>query len=172
MNNPSVDPTTLSLADLRELRSQQQAAEDAISYVRRLVQARLDLVSAEQKRRNNGNDRTVSDDLPAILGRHLNSGPARPPRPTVEFDSDWVIAEVDGGARWARRAAIEMATQDGRQIVGHGAVVAVVASLLLGRNEVEPGLHQPTYIADGVFGGLLLRTQFAKVGERECGWVN
>jgi hypothetical protein len=95
MNNPSVDPTTLSLADLRELRSQQQAAEDAISYVRRLVQARLDLVSAEQKRRNNGNDRTVSDDLPAILGRHLNSGPARPPRPTVDLSDHPIAVELD-----------------------------------------------------------------------------
>jgi hypothetical protein len=93
MNNPSVDPTTLSLADLRELRSQQQAAEDAISYVRRLVQARLDLVSAEQKRRNNGNDRTVSDDLPAILGR--NSGPARPPRPTVDLSDHPIAVELD-----------------------------------------------------------------------------
>ena len=95
MNNPSVDPTTLSLADLRELRSQQQAAEDAISYVRRLVQARLDLVSAEQKRRDNGNDRTVSDDLPAILGRHLNSGPARPPRPTVDLSDHPIAVELD-----------------------------------------------------------------------------
>jgi hypothetical protein len=95
MNNPSVDPTTLSLADLRELRSQQQAAEDAISYVRRLVQARLDLVSAEQKRRNSGNDRTVSDDLPAILGRHLNSGPARPPRPTVDLSDHPIAVELD-----------------------------------------------------------------------------
>jgi hypothetical protein len=95
MNNPSVDPTTLSLADLRELRSQQQAAEDAISYVRRLVQARLDLVSAEQKRRNNGEDRTVSDDLPAILGRHLNSGPARPPRPTVDLSDHPIAVELD-----------------------------------------------------------------------------
>jgi hypothetical protein len=90
-----VDPASLSLDDLRTLRAQRQADDDVISYVRRLVQGRLDLVLAEQKRRQSGNDRSVSEDLPAILGRHLNSGPARPPRPTDDASDHPLAIELE-----------------------------------------------------------------------------
>jgi hypothetical protein len=90
-----VDPASLSLDDLRALRAQRQADDDVISYVRRLVQGRLDLVLAEQKRRQSGNDRSVSEDLPAILGRHRNSGPARPPRPTDDASDHPLAIELE-----------------------------------------------------------------------------
>jgi len=95
MSSPTVDPGELTLAELRALRARRQADDDAISYVRRLVQGRLDLVLAEQKRRLSGDDRNVSEDLPAILGRHLNSGPARPPRPTNDASDHPLAIELD-----------------------------------------------------------------------------
>ena len=95
MDSPTVDPSALSLVELRAMRSALQADDDAISYVRRLVQARLDLVLAEQNRRVSGDSRDVSEDLPAILGRHLTGGPARPPRPTEDASEHPLAIELD-----------------------------------------------------------------------------
>ena len=95
MDSPTVDPSALSLAELRAMRAALQADDDAISYVRRLVQARLDLVLAEQNRRVSGDSRDVSEDLPAILGRHLTGGPARPPRPTQDASEHPLAIELD-----------------------------------------------------------------------------
>ncbi len=95
MSTPIVDPASLSLDELRAQRALRQADDDAISYVRRLVQGRLDLVLAEQRRRVSGTDRSVSEDLPAILGRHLNSGPARPPRPTDDASDHPLAMELE-----------------------------------------------------------------------------
>ena len=46
----TTDPQSLSLPALRSLRTELQQLDDAISYVRRLAQARLDLARAEMKR--------------------------------------------------------------------------------------------------------------------------
>ncbi|MSX16388.1 MAG: hypothetical protein F2805_08715, partial [Actinobacteria bacterium] len=43
---PSGDPAALSLPDLRTERDAQRKHEDAVSFVRRLAQGRLDLVTA------------------------------------------------------------------------------------------------------------------------------
>ena len=87
------DPRSLSLPDLRALRTELQQLDDAISYVRRLAQARLDLARAEMKRRSGGSDAAeLSDELPAILGAQLTGGQARPPRPADDF-SDHPLAQ-------------------------------------------------------------------------------
>lgn len=87
MNTAEIDPRSLPLAELRSLRAELQGQDDAVSYVRRLVQARLDLVRAEMRRRaNTGQDpRNITGELPVILGTHLTGGPARPPRPADDF---------------------------------------------------------------------------------------
>jgi electron transfer flavoprotein alpha/beta subunit len=82
-----VDPRQLSLAELRALRAKLQNDDDAVSYVRRLAQARLDLVQAEKRRRLDGGSESLSDDLPAILSTHLTGGAPRPPRPAADFSS-------------------------------------------------------------------------------------
>lgn len=94
----TIDPAELSLDALRALRSQLQHDDDALSYVRRLVQARLDLVTAERSRRVSGEEMNVAHDLPAILGQHLTSsggGPARPPRPTEDASEHPLAIELD-----------------------------------------------------------------------------
>lgn len=82
-----VDPRQLSLVELRALRAKLQNEDDAVSYVRRLAQARLDLVEAEKRRRQEGDGESLSVDLPAILSARLTGGTPRPPRPAEDFSS-------------------------------------------------------------------------------------
>lgn len=94
----ATEPTELPLAELRSLRAELQSDDDAISYVRRLVQARLDLVLAEREHRITGEDRDVAEDLRAILGEHLvasGGGLARPPRPTEDASDHPLAIELD-----------------------------------------------------------------------------
>ncbi len=60
-----------TMAQLRQARSELQEAEGAISYVRRVVQGRLDIVAAERQRRAGGSDgggaADILEQLPGIL---------------------------------------------------------------------------------------------------------
>jgi hypothetical protein len=86
MSTTDSDPRSLSLDDLRALRARLQNDDDAVSYVRRLAQARLDLARAELHNRAVGSgDSNITGELPAILGSQLTGGPARPPRPAEDF---------------------------------------------------------------------------------------
>jgi len=86
------DPRSLPLPELRAVRAGLQHEDDVVSYVRRLTQARLDLVRAEMARRAAGDGGLdISGELPTILGAHLTGGPARPPRPADDF-SDHPLA--------------------------------------------------------------------------------
>jgi len=80
-----LEPGTLQLDELRALRTELQHEDDAISYVRRLAQARLDLLRAELHNRSAGDDKNITGELPAILGTHLTGGQPRPPRPADDF---------------------------------------------------------------------------------------
>ena len=90
-----VDPRVLSLVELRALRSRLQNDDDAVSYVRRLAQARLDLVQAEKRRRLDGGTDSLADDLSSILSSHLTGGTPRPPRPATDFSSHPLAEEFD-----------------------------------------------------------------------------
>jgi hypothetical protein len=86
------DIGALPLVELRAERSRLQGDEDAVSYVRRVSQARLDLVRAEQAHRAAQDGKTVADELGEILGSHLTGGGTpRPPRPAEDF-SDHPLA--------------------------------------------------------------------------------
>ena len=88
------DMTTMPLDELRAERASLQAQDDVISYVRRLAQARLDLLDAEMQRRR-GETNDVTGALPVILGGHLTGGPARPPRPAVEASDHPLAVELE-----------------------------------------------------------------------------
>lgn len=97
-NTQTIDPAKLSLDELRALRTRMQHDDDALSYVRRLVQARLDLVNAERRQRVTGHELNVTEDLPVILGQHLTGGGdglARPPRPTDDASGHPLAVELD-----------------------------------------------------------------------------
>lgn len=88
------DPAELTLAELRGLRQQLQHEDDAVSYARRVAQARLDLVSAEALRRAEAKTE-MTDDLRTVLSQHLTGGPARPPRPTEDMSDHPLAVELD-----------------------------------------------------------------------------
>ena len=91
-----LDPRSLSLAELREMRNKLQNEDDEVSYVRRVAQARVDLVRAEQHRRERGE---VSEDLPSelrvVLSSHLTGGAPRPPRPVEHLAENALSDELD-----------------------------------------------------------------------------
>ncbi len=96
MNQTDFDPRSLALDDLRELRAHLQEEDDAVSFVRRLVQARLDVARAELRHRAAGeHDANITDELPAILGSQLTGGPARPPRPAEDFSDHPLARELE-----------------------------------------------------------------------------
>jgi len=101
MNAADLDPRTLELAQLRATRAALQHQDDVVSFVRRLAQARLDLVRAELRRRNNGGDGDgdLSGELPNILGAQLTGGSSRPPRPADDFSDEPLARALDALCR-------------------------------------------------------------------------
>lgn len=76
------------LGDVRALRDEAAQEETDLSYLRRLLHARIDIVRAEQKRRTEGGPATVVEQLASILaanavgpamgsGRHSTLEPSR-----------------------------------------------------------------------------------------------
>jgi hypothetical protein len=61
------DVTSLSLGDVRTLRDEADQEETDLSYLRRLLQGRVDLVAAEVRRRGAGDEGELVGQLPAIL---------------------------------------------------------------------------------------------------------
>jgi hypothetical protein len=113
MSTTDVDPASLSLIELRGLRSRLQGEDDAVSYVRRMVQARLDLARAELRHRAAGDaDAHITGELPAILGAQLTGGPARPPRPTEDYSSHPMALELEELCREAGSTDLHSMTLD------------------------------------------------------------
>lgn len=97
-----------SIADIRSMRAECQDIETGLSYLRRVVQGRLDIVDAELARRRSGGDpadlSALIDRLPEILGDHLRApGNGRlpsslgPGRPDAELEArlDALVASAD-----------------------------------------------------------------------------
>lgn len=67
---------TRPLTEVRALRDQAEQEEADISYLRRLLQGRIDIVRAELARRSEEGPTSLIDALPQILSEH-NAGPPR-----------------------------------------------------------------------------------------------
>ncbi|MBW3640718.1 MAG: aerial mycelium formation protein [Actinobacteria bacterium] len=78
----------LSLSDVRELRFESEQEEVDLSYIRRMIQGRLDIMRAELNRRDGVTSGTLVEGLAAILadeprtpargmGRHMSVEPSR-----------------------------------------------------------------------------------------------
>lgn len=70
------DLDALDLDAVRARRDECSEEETQLSYLRRMLQARLDIVRAEQERRRGGEGGSILDALPALLA----DGPAASPR--------------------------------------------------------------------------------------------
>ncbi len=83
---------------LRAQRRALQQQEDAVSYVRRLTQGRLDLVLDEERRRQRGGDEpvgSVTERLAEVFGQQQGGGSARPPRETVVPNDHPLMQQLD-----------------------------------------------------------------------------
>jgi hypothetical protein len=94
---------TVPIDQVRARRAECQLLENALSYVRRVAQGRLDLVGAELARRRAGGDpsdvRELIGQLPDILADRVyasGGGAARPPQALSNEDhATAYVAEVD-----------------------------------------------------------------------------
>lgn len=96
-----------SLAELRAIRDHHQDVENGLSYVRRIVQGRLDTVTVEIARRAEGDGASdLIDRLPDALAAHTR-GPGLP-RPMPDLDppawADDLLAQLDEIAPSSRLA--------------------------------------------------------------------
>jgi hypothetical protein len=107
-----------STAQVRTARAECEAEEEAISYARRVLQGRLDILRAELERRESHGDDSAEDllaRLPGILSAdHVASPPAqaRSTRLRVPEDADRLEAEIDelvGNADLGGRETDELA---------------------------------------------------------------
>lgn len=92
MNQP------VSVGVLRAQRRALQQQEDAVSYVRRLTQGRLDLVLDEERRRQRGDNEpvgSVTERLAEVFGQQQGGGSARPPRETVVPSDHPLMQQLD-----------------------------------------------------------------------------
>lgn len=71
------DLQSRSIDEIRAKRAECQAVETGLSYVRRLVQGRLDIVAADTRRRRQGGEapdlHSLVEHLPEILGEHVHA---------------------------------------------------------------------------------------------------
>ena len=91
----------LTLAELRDVRDRFQSIEGGLSYGRRLIQGRLDIVMCELERRADNGGESLEDllgRLPSVLAQHTRgSGSPRPVR-DIELPpfTDDLAAAADG----------------------------------------------------------------------------
>ncbi len=100
--DPVDDLGSISVAEIRSQRDECRRVEDKVSYLRRLVQGRLDIVESDLRRRAAGTSPSdmpsLVEQLPGILSdrvRGTGTGPGRLPTSFLPPDDDDLLAELD-----------------------------------------------------------------------------
>jgi molybdopterin synthase sulfur carrier subunit len=93
----SGDLADLTLAQVRARRAELQKEEDAVSFVRRVAQGRLDIARDEERRRATGagHDCDVTDGITRVFATERGSGSNRPPRDTDPEVDHPLVAELE-----------------------------------------------------------------------------
>jgi len=93
----SGDLAAMSLADVRARRAALQKEEDAVSFVRRVAQGRLDMARDEERRRTTGvaHDRDVTDGITRVFATERGGGSNRPPRDTEPETTHPLFVELE-----------------------------------------------------------------------------
>ncbi len=121
---------SLPLEEVRRLRLEAQQEEADLSYIRRLLQGRIDIVRAELARRGKeGEHGSVVDQLPEILAddqplrsssaRHITVQPSRVDEHRREVEklvADVGISDVTSQSDEQLRAALEVLAQHERRV--------------------------------------------------------
>lgn len=114
------DLPTWSTEDLRRRRAACEGQEAAVSYARRVLQGRLDIVRAELERRRDAGEATAGallSDLPAVLaGDHVATDPARARVSSVSVPpaADELVASIDADLGESRLA--DLAERDDAEL--------------------------------------------------------
>ena len=95
------DLSARSLDEIRAMRDECRAVEDKVSYLRRMIQGRLDIIGADLRRRTEGGAaadlRSLVEQLPEILSEKVHAGgPGRLPSGLIPPDDDELTSELDG----------------------------------------------------------------------------
>lgn len=102
-NVPSGDLAELDIDDVRSRRAVADALEEAISYVRRIIQVRLDILGTELAHRRSGEPRADLRDLvarlPEVLSEHSTiTGPVQALRqiraPQIDHALEGAVDEI------------------------------------------------------------------------------
>ena len=90
------DLAGMSLDEVRAQRDALQAEEDAVSFVRRLAQGRLDIARDEVRKRTSGDtDRDVTDGITRVFANERGTGSNRPPRDTAIVADHALLVELE-----------------------------------------------------------------------------
>jgi hypothetical protein len=93
----TLNPESMSTAEIRVARAALQSQEDVISFVRRMAQGRCDLARDEQRRRVDGTPASgisVSD-IANVFGQEHGGGSSRPPRETNISAEHPLVVELE-----------------------------------------------------------------------------
>ena len=119
------DLDSLPMAEVRARRDTCQEAADELSYLRRLVQGRLDIVLAHLEAREGGETTDLAhlvEQLPAILAEGTRTGGmGRLPTSFSPADADgWIAAELDAVADAKRIGTLAELTEDEVRAIASG----------------------------------------------------
>ena len=91
------DVSNLSMDELRARRNELQAQEDAVSFVRRMAQGRLDIARDEQRRRTSGESASsdITGGITRVFSTERGSGSNRPPRDTLVAADHQLVTELE-----------------------------------------------------------------------------
>lgn len=89
------DLASMPLPALRAERDALRAEEDAVSFVRRLAQGRIDLIATVRARRGSGDGGSVVDVIRSGVGPAPSTGSSRPPRDTEVAADHPLVEEFD-----------------------------------------------------------------------------
>jgi len=110
----------VSLPDLRRARDEAVETETGLSYLRRMVQAPLDMVRGELERRAAGHPSdlaTLVDDLPRILSEHSGASGGRLPHTLEPSEIDpELAAELDAITDGGMKVAMLPSETDGQLV--------------------------------------------------------
>jgi len=95
MSSHANDASNMPLDQLRAERDRLRHEEDAVSFVRRLAQGRIDLVEAVRHRLSSGESTSVADIIRSGVGPAPSTGSARPPRDTEVAADHPLLTEFD-----------------------------------------------------------------------------
>ncbi|MEI8081672.1 MAG: aerial mycelium formation protein [Actinomycetes bacterium] len=114
---PADDLTSLGLDELRRKRKEADKEEQELSYIRRLLQGRMDIIEAEIRRRR-GEGEELIDSLPRILAG--NQGAARRPaqgRFLANEDPTGADDAHEGESALTDGSIADIASQDDRELL-------------------------------------------------------